>query len=752
MIPDRDQSHMSGQPCPTRIASVNSWGIGLLKYGLHRGGEVMRNSTQFYKTTVVMWITLSMASVVLAAFAWFQLTERLAASRHAVATQQQADAVLKLLLDAETGQRGYVITGDDAFLKPLVEASQQIPQHFGRLVELSHEDPGLLKEVNELQGQAEVSLKFHNQAVDLRRTQGFPEAAKLVATGEGKNVMDDIRTRVAHLRATRLDLSSSEARAVRSQLLRASLTSLVAGVLGIGAGLLAFWLARLMLQQQRRERALVEAKLAAERSSQEKSTFLANVSHEIRTPMNAILGFSELLQGETLEPRQRQFLKSIRTSSASMLQLLNDILDMSKVEAGVLELRPEPTDPREICDFVQTLFSEPVAKKGVRLECRVAEDLPRALLLDRIRMRQILINLVGNAMRFTDQGVIEVRIQWARQSPDSHIILMIDVQDTGVGIPPDKLASIFKPFVQAGAHYDKDHEGTGLGLAIVKRLTEAMGGTVTAASIPGQGSAFSLKFPNVPISARLPTSEKLISPASVDFNRLHPATVLVVDDNETNCQLIAGMFDGSHHRLIFGASGEEAVAKARELKPDAILLDIRMPGMDGREALNEIRKIAGLELTPIIAVTASSLLTEEMEFKRRFNGYVRKPFSRSELFDQLAQFLPMEPASAAPAASTGDQMPPASAGRISAPPELVRELQRLRAQTWPAIRDSMAVHDAKEFGRKLDQLGQQWHCQPLIQYAQTLIHHAELYAVADLEEHLHDFGNLVEQLDQPGNL
>ena len=710
----------------------------------------MRNSNQFYKTVVVVWITLSVASVVLAALTWFQLNQRLAASHEAVAIQQEADGVLKLLLDAETSERGYVITTNETFLLPLVEARTQLPRHFDHLLELTHESPALLKQVSELRGLAEVSLNFAHRAVELRKTQGFPKAANLIATGEGEKVMADVRSRVARLRVPRLDLSSSESWTVRSQLLRASLTSLVAGVLGIGAGWLAFWLSRLMLQQQRRERSLVEAKFAAERSNKEKTAFLANVSHEIRTPMNAILGFTELLQREPLQPRQHQFLQSIRTSSSSMLRLLNDILDMSKVEAGVLELHPEPTNPREICDFVKTLFSEVTARKGVRLECKVAEDLPRALLLDRIRMRQILVNLVGNAVKFTDQGSIEVRVQWTKQETSSHITLVIEVQDTGVGIPPDKLAAVFKPFVQAGAHRDKDLQGTGLGLAIVKRLTEVMGGTVTAASVPGQGSAFSLRFPDVPISARLPASEQLQTSAEVDFNRLRPSTLLVVDDNETNCQLIAGMFDGSHHRLIFAASGEEALARAPELKLDGILLDIRMPGMDGRAVLVEIRKLAGFEMIPVIAVTASSLMAEELELKEKFNGYVRKPFSRNELFDELAQFFPAHPAPGSdpppPNAPVGP-MPVSPAPLVAARPQLLAELRRLEKETWPAIRDSVAVNECKAFGRNLEELGQRWDCPPLVTYAQILLTHAEQYAVTDLEKHLLDFGNLVNRLD-----
>jgi CheY-like chemotaxis protein len=267
-----------------------------------------------------------------------------------------------------------------------------------------------------------------------------------------------------------------------------------------------------------------------------------------------------------------------------------------------------------------------------------------------------------------------------------------------------------------------------------------MGGAVTAASVMGQGSAFSLRFPDVAISARLATGEKLENGGAADFDELSAATVLVVDDNETNCQLVAGMFANSHHHLLYAASGAEAVVKTRDFNPNVILLDIRMPGMDGREALAEIRKIPGRELTPIIAVTASSLMGEENDLKERFSGYVRKPFSKRELFDELAHFLPQ---------SKTRQPPPPTPVSSLVTPELIAELRRLKADEWPAICDSLAVNETRAFAAGLDSLGQRWNCQSLLAYAQTLKRHAEDYAVVDMEKQLREFGNWVDRLEQP---
>jgi signal transduction histidine kinase/CheY-like chemotaxis protein len=703
---------------------------------------------QFYRMIVVTWLTFSIGSVVLAAICWWNLSSLMAQGRQLTAVRDETDGIFKSLLDAEMGTEGYVITGDTNYLAAFSNATNTIPSQFNHLAEFAGEDPSFVKIMTDMRARADSSLNWQQQIISAR-DRGFGKAADLVNNSQAKQIMDGIRDQMNQLDRLRADKISNIRNQLNRQVNRANLTSLAAGVAGVGAGLIAFWLSQIFLRQQRRERELIEARLQAEHSNQEKSTFLANMSHEIRTPMNAILGFSELLQNDLREPRHRQYLQSIRASAGSLLLLINDILDMSKIEAGAMELHPEPTDLREICDFIHTLFSEPAAKKELKLECYVVENLPHALLMDRIRLRQILINLVGNAVKFTDNGGVEVRVTWEKQPTSSHVTLVIEIQDTGVGIPQDKLDAIFKPFVQAGAHREKEKQGTGLGLSIVKRLTEIMGGSVTVASVMEQGSAFHLRFPNVPISARLPASEKISSTGEVNFNDLRSATFLVVDDNETNCRLIAGMFDGSHHHLIFGSSGEEAVTKARELKPDILLLDVRMPGMDGDKALAEIRKIPGLEFLPIIAVTASNLLNQENSLKERFSGYVRKPFSKRELFDELADFLPRQSKTEFINKSDGTgQTKIVPVTFAAAPKELISELRQLLVEPWPTIRDSVAVNESKIFAQGLEGLGQRWRCEPLVHYAQKLLRDAENYSVTDLEKHLGEFSALVEQLDR----
>lgn len=376
------------------------------------------------------------------------------------------------------------------------------------------------------------------------------------------------------------------------------------------------------------------AQTRAMAAGQAKTEFLATMSHEIRTPMSSIVGFTEVLlkRDDLPEPARRQ-LALIDRASASLLTVVNDILDFSKVEAGEVELTPVPINPRNVCQDAMAIVAEAARRKGLDLQLGFIGPVETPVLLDDLRVRQILLNLLSNAIKFTDEGRVRLDLQ-AVETPDG-IQLCFRVADTGPGVPSEQAARLFKRFSQGDSSVSRTHGGTGLGLAICRGLTELMGGKIGVESKPGAGATFWFELParraEAAVAAATPETE----------TGLLAARVLLVDDHPMNRELGATVLGLLGCEVVLAENGEEAVAAAQTSACDLILMDVHMPRMDGLEATRAIRALGGVcAAVPIIAMSADVM--PEMEaacLRAGMNAAVGKPIQIQALHDVLTRWL-----------------------------------------------------------------------------------------------------------------
>lgn len=407
---------------------------------------------------------------------------------------------------------------------------------------------------------------------------------------------------------------------------------------------------RATAELQTRNLELEQARQTALQASRAKSEFLAQMSHEIRTPMHGILGFVELLDRSALEPPQRQQLQFIRGAALELMQVINQVLDFSRIEAGRIERSQEPVDIRALATAVCQLLTPEAVAKGLDCRLSIDERVPKALMTDALWLRQIMSNLVSNAIKYTPEGSVTITIE-ADVLPGALCGLTITVQDTGIGIAPEDLERIFEPFTQVDIGNRRSYQGTGLGLAIVKRLVDSMNADIEVQSAPGRGSVFRVRL-------RLPVALTSVREGAPDERRTRAAdhaleelSVLAVDDNRVNRHLLEAMLTAHGARVSLAANGTEAVEKARAERFDSILMDIHMPGIGGIVASRMIRGLQNHADVPIIAISADaisrSLIEREMPF---IAGYLVKPVEESVLVQAISDCV-RRAAEAAPAGS-----------------------------------------------------------------------------------------------------
>ncbi|TDX00886.1 hybrid sensor histidine kinase/response regulator [Dinghuibacter silviterrae] len=407
---------------------------------------------------------------------------------------------------------------------------------------------------------------------------------------------------------------------------------------GLLSGALFFWFIINRIRYQNRSiRRLDASEKKVQETARIKENFLANMSHEIRTPLNAILGFTYLLKNRNTDPAQAEFIRTIEQSGENLLAIVGDILDISKIEAGMIRIESAPFGLRDLLQSVVVLFRARAEEKGIALEPDTDPSLPDVYVGDAMRLTQILVNLVGNAVKFTEKGSITLRVSGARGDGDGArsdgTALTFTVSDTGIGIPPEHLSAVFDRFTQADASITRRFGGTGLGLSIVRDLVELQGGHITVDSQPGRGTTFTFTIgyalPSGPVSGVVKEA-----PAA----RLEGIRLLVVEDNAMNQSLLRHVLTDWKLSFDLVGSGEQALEALVEKTYTLILMDIQMPGLDGYATTRQIRERLHLRL-PVIAMTAHAMAGErEKCVAAGMDGYITKPLDVAELYRLILRF------------------------------------------------------------------------------------------------------------------
>jgi CheY-like chemotaxis protein len=471
--------------------------------------------------------------------------------------------------------------------------------------------------------------------------------------------------------------------------------------------------------------------------------------------MNAILGFTEILSNLVHDEHQRECLSAIQTSGKSLLGLINDILDLTKVEIGKLDLEYVPVDVHMLFMEMKHIFTPKIKDKGIDFIIEMDNTLPDMLILDEIRMRQVLLNLVGNAVKFTEEGYVKLSVH--NEFPDedrSKLDLVFSVEDTGIGIPEDQIGLIFNAFEQQKGQVYTKYGGTGLGLAITEKLINMMKGEISVTSEVGKGSLFTVKLKNIHVASVSRTELINENPINVDTVVFKHASILIVDDVELNRNLV-NQYLAPYDFIIYEAeNGQEAFDCVKKNKPELVLMDMKMPVMDGFEATKRIKEDQDTRQIPVIALTAAAMKQTEEEIKKLCDGYLSKPISKVEMITEMMKFLDhtvmeeenLDERTAETEYGDEESIEILSYKSIENLTEFVDKLELEIQPVWEGLKDSFVITDISEFTEKVKILSLKYDYSPFISWVNLLEKRIKTFDIEKIHETLGEFPELLGRM------
>ena len=484
------------------------------------------------------------------------------------------------------------------------------------------------------------------------------------------------------------------------------------------------------------------AKIEADKANEAKSEFLANMSHEIRTPLNAVIGISELLSNSIKDKKQQNYMNTINNAGNSLLLIINDILDLSKIESGKTELNYKPIKLHAILKEIETIFMQEIHNKEIEFFVEIPNDIPELILFDEVRIRQILLNLIGNAVKFTEKGYVKLSIEAVPSNKRDmrQVDLRLSIEDTGIGIPKSEKERIFQAFTQISGQSIKKYGGTGLGLSITKKLVEMMNGKISLESEVGKGSLFLVEFAHVQIVDGQSLSEETECSYYWKYKFLG-ATLLVLDTNETHRYFLKDLLSTVGFNVLLAESGWEAFKVCELEKPDLIISELDIPAMDGMDVLTKLRKTPLTSEIPIIALSTDLPETSE------FDGYLIKPVNIDQLLCKISPFLQKE---AAVNPDIHFHKESVNNDKNSIPSEVLNDIRNQLNPLLIKVETSMIISNVKKVADALITLGQKHLSEPVTIEGKELMSYAECYDIVNIKLKLRQIEKILSEDNKDG--